>query len=431
VVLAGALIVLAVPAAVGWVAERETSRLAATLAASQPGVSVLEREFRRGWWRSRGVQLLRLDPDRLLPPALGIDPAALGPLVLRLESVYLHGPLPEGVGRPGRAVILTRISQVHAAGERLLGDVVTRLSLTGEAESRLEFASLAVDFDGRYGGVAWSGGTLLLNFDALLQHVSVEGRIEPLQLRGVEGSLRAGPGRLEGAFERVDGLWTGSAALDVAQADAWTRRAPRSRTLASDLRLEGQATLLDNRAVLAGAALLSRVSVLGRESRALEVRLRARDLEPSALRGLGGLWREAVRYRLDRAETLARLEALGQDLLAAGLAVEMDTLQAELHYGRLEGRFALRLPPRTPGTALLRHPDAELETSWRLPEGLVTLARTQAQLQAPVELLLQSGVLRREPGAWALQLRYRDGLLVVHGVPWTLPLTAFGEVTAR
>ena len=424
---------LVVPALIGVLAQRQAVGELARLTARQPAIKIAEGEFQRGWFSSSSSHVLLLDTSRLWPPALGGQSATLPVLVLTLESTYRHGPLPSAPLVPELARILTRFTLGEPdAPNPLSGEAETWLHLQGGGESRISFLPLQVEHASRYGGIDWPGGHGTLEFDRGFRVLAAAAELQVVQIRDVEGALTVGPLQLHAELAHHRGLWTGDVRADIARMDAWTRRSPRSQTLARAMVLTGSSSLADERVTLVAEGTVERMQLLGRESRNLGGRMRLQGLDAPQLRGLGGLWREAVRDGLSREVLLARLQQRGVNLAGAGASVALEALRADLHYGPLEASLALELPAQPGGhdlQTLLR--DLEGNTRWRLPEGLVKLGLEHELTRTSLELLLGLRVLQAHAQGYRLDVGYRAGLLNVNGIPMVLPVPQASAVPAQ
>jgi len=415
---------LAVPALVGVLAQRQAAGELARLTARQPAIRIAEGEFERGWFSSTSRHVLQFDTARLWPPALVDETDPLPRLVLTLESDYRHGPLARAPVAPGLARVHTRFTLgVPGAANPLRGEAETWLRLQGGGESQIRFLPMQIEHADRYGGIDWPGGQGHLAFDRGFRVLAAEAELEVVQIRDVEGALTVGPLLLHAELEHLRGFWTGDVRADIARMDAWTRRSPRSQTLARALVFSGSSSLADERVTLVAEGQIERMQLLGRESRQLGGRLRLHDLDAPQLRQLAKLWREAVRDRLSREILFARLQQHGAALAGEGAGVALEAVRADLHYGPLEASLALQLPAQPGGhdlATLLR--DLEGNTRWRLPEGLVKLGLEHDTTRPSLELLLSLGVLQPHAQGYRLDVDYRAGLLSVNGMPMVLPI---------
>ena len=415
---------LGVPALVGVFAQWQADSQVARLAAGQPGLTIDEAGFRRGWFRSSSRHVLHIDTARLWPPALGAQDTPLPMLVLTLESSYRHGPLPQTPTVPGLARIHTRFTLGEpGAASPLSGEATTWLRLGGGGDSQITFLPVLIDHIERYGGIDWPGGEARLVFDRGFDQLSAEASLEPAQIRDVEGALSIGPTRLRATLAHRDGLWTGDMRAEIARMDAWTRRAPRSQTQAQAVVLTGSSSIADERVTLVAEGSVARMQVLGRQSRELGGRLRLQGLDARELRALGALWRQAIRDELGREVLIERLKMRGAALAGAGASIALEALRADLHYGPLEANLALELPAQPGGhdlQTLLR--ELQGNTQWQLPDGLVRLGLEHEATRPSLELLLGLGVLQPHAQGYRLEVDYRAGLLNVNGMPMVLPV---------
>jgi len=406
--------ILALPGLVGQLARSRHEALVGALAASIEGARVSSSVFEPGWFTSRAIHQIAFDGPG--SPALAEEPADVGatrpPPTLIVDSRLAHGPW-SGDG-PALMSIRSELALMGSNGEvtNIPGEVLTRIGLTGNGESR--FLSPGPSGDLRMGArrASWEAADVRVAFADDARELASEGSVGRLVLAGPAGELVLGGISLRAHSRRSEfGFWIGASDAgieraevigpdggvisgaglrlngEIAEADALVDFGLRLEAAAIDGGAVGQATVT---AALSGARIDAE-----QWGRYLEIR---RTRERGAGVDFARLSRSGPRFVLEELDIVSRDGALSA---TADLTLPADSR------------------PRGPLTALgSAEGEGALSVSPRLLAGL---AQSGEGLRQVVELLLALGYLREDNGLYVGEFRLRRGLITVNGMPFVLP----------
>lgn len=418
-----ALIVLVSPGIVGRLAERSMDQNLDWAAADNDDIVVTSRGFDRGWFSSAGTHRIELRDGPLKSLVLDLAQAedAAGLPVLIVETKLDHG-----------LVAVTSMSREHGSLAPGLGSAVSTLAV--------EFADGTVaGLPGTiYSKVALNG---VLTSKLLLPAGTASGNGNSLDWSDVDVELRASPQdgtiAVEGSVAGLVAAYASgeSTRLDTVAFTARQRPGPFGFPL-GEMRLSIGSLVATSGAAtttLGASTFAARLDADGPKLTAgTSVRVAGVDTEFGAAgfivdgrvheldgAALGALWRHARARAGDGIDE--RQRALQRELLAAGLALDVDRLDVELPDGPMRATLHAVLGETDAATfgwaALLLALDARFEL--RVAEGLAELAMA---LDPQVGAAIALGYLKKEGDVYTMLTELSKGRLTINGAPSQLPL---------
>lgn len=416
VIVLFALLVL--PGAVGWVAEREHTRL---LDHAQAGGYELETEgYRRGWFASDARHRYRIDQPWLLQLAQAYSGDG-DVSTLLIDSHLRHGPMPAIAG--GQGSLFAPAWTEAASTLALRGDSGDEHLLPGRLTSRIEpdggthlsyraepgRQALDTQFE-----VAWQKSALDLFMNRDGDQLEFDASLGGLVLRDATTAVELGQARVRGQQQRApSGLWTGSSAGEVDKLIA-------PRFAATGIGFRTQLDLEQGRPAVRVVSDIEHLSTEVLDGADARFDVGVRGVNAGAFAGFLEL--AATGQPLDLFAPAQR--PLLSRLLADGPDLELHQLRVPFMDSAIEGTAQLRIAPGTDADG----PFADALTGRAdilVPRVLVhTIADSSTdQWRAAIELMIQFRVLKAEGDRYRIDARYANGILNVNGFP--VPLPAF------
>jgi uncharacterized protein YdgA (DUF945 family) len=419
-----ALIILVSPGIVGRLAERSMDENLDWAAAKTDDIVVTSQGFDRGWFSSAGTHRIELRDGPLKAlvldlansegaeglPVLIVDTELDHGLVAVTSMSREHGSLTPGLGR---AVSTLAVEFADGTVAELPGTIYSKVALNGVLTSNLVLPAGTASEDGNtldWGDVdvvltaSPQDGTIAVRGNvAGIRAASAGGEKTRLDTLAFSGRQRPGPfGFPLGEMQVAAGSLATTTGTDATTFGAATFNARLdakggSVTAGTTLRIDGIETDFgDANLVVDG---------------------RIGGLDGAAL---GALWRH-VRESADDDVVDERLHALQMEVLAAGLAVDVDPLELELPQGPLRSSLHATLGKTDAASfnwaALLLAVDATFELS--MAEDLADLAMAlDPQAGAAIAL----GYLKKDGDAYTMLAELSKGRLTINGAPMQLPL---------
>lgn len=417
VLVVAALTLLALPGAVGWMAEQGHEQVVGRLQAA--GHEFEAERYERGWFSSAAQHsLLVADPQwrELAQNVTGAD----GEVAMVIATRFDHGPVP-GLGASGVS-LAPAWTQAHsvAALRTRSGD---RYALPGTLTSRVEpdgrtrFEYRAEAGQQHYGGeleAHWQPAAIDAELSRGAQRLAFSGTVEGVAITDRAGTVAVGRTELSADQRRIDsGLWIGTSDWRIASVDA-------PGVTVADVELATDVAQLEGAPAYRLTVRLGSLATERYAGEAIEADIELRDVDPAAVGELLEL--AALGRPLEVFDPAQR--PLLQRLLATGPELTLHRVRVPTHDAAIVGTAALEVAPGT-----------KLEQGWSdavsgnadvvLPRALVdsVAAGGTDQLRAVIELMRAFRMLKLEGDSYRVRAQYAQGLLSVNGLP--VPLPAF------
>lgn len=430
------LLLLAVPGAVGIVAENQFRTLSSNLESDVPGFKLVLEDYQRGWFSSRARYRLSFrHPAMETALREQLEEFEALPTLIN-EAEIFHGPVPfAALGRDGASLApvvarsFDRVSLALSDGEviSLPAQITTRLAIFGDHRNNIKVERFEREFDdpGDRGSLSWDGMTLNTRFSTKLDRVALAGQIGAVAVSSGKFQFRAGPARLDSRQQRSDyGIWIGAgqASSQGLRLEAADERSFSMGELQSEVRSDITAGMLNQDIVV----IVSEIGVAGWQGGPVRLNIAIEKLDAQAVGEL--------------AELLGPLASTGNQEVAATriLPLVFPQVQAllaggphlvirEMSFGTPDGAMTL--------TADLAFPESEPEAAFgfitglvgvaklRIPAALMTsLAARNSAGRAQFQGLLDAGFLVRNEDYLVLDAVVKGGLLTINGQPIPLPI---------
>ena len=422
-----ALVVLLSPGSVGRLAEQSMDESLDRAPIESADVVITSQGFDRGWFSSEGqhrVDIKDGDLSDFLRSFMG--PASTGDLpAIVIDTRLDHGLIPltsisrdHGSLMPGLGSAVSTVRLEFASGETvgLPGAIYSKLSITGELESKYLLEPGAQEADG--GRLTWGASEVKVTSDPLASDLVVLGKLGPLSFESAEETLQLGNVALSIDQDPSPfGFPVGNASLTVDRISVVTEDeslaiGPVSFMTAVSVRQErvsGATRLRIDNAPL---------EQLGAADIVFEMRLE--DADGMAL---GRVRRSLETAGPDNLLARAQLEADVQRLLAAGLELHVDRLDVELPSGQIAVQSALKVPATDSAEvswgSLLLGLDASFDVV--LPADFVSLV---TEWSPDATMLIGLGYLRRNGDSYEMRAGIKNGVLTINGAPMQIPMNA-------
>ena len=411
------VLVLALPAGIGWLAKTRHEALVAELAANVEGAQLTESRYDGGWFTSRAWHRIRFDTPayRELEYSLLGETGSDSAPELIIDSRIAHGPWPAKAGRPAFMLVNSTLSLNSSTGERveIPGETVTRVGFGGAGESRFLSPGLQRPLNLGRGMLAWDGADVTVAFDGVARSLASAGTIGRLTLRSVDGELVLGQVSLDSESRRSEfGFWTGESRLEMEsiQIVAPDGSVVEGRELALASEISESEGLVDFRLQLDARGLSG--GALSDATLAAAGSLTALD---------AGEWGRYLAIR-QAGESGAAVDFA--TLTRAGPVLRIDTIDLTSADGDLEADGQFSVPadsqPRGPLTALGSVDGGA--TVKVAPALLAAIAQSGESLREALTVAFALGYVREnEAGNYESELRVRGGLATINGLPMVLP----------
>jgi len=411
------VLVLALPAGIGWLAKTRHEALVGELAANLEGARLTESRYDGGWFTSRAQHRIRFDTPayrELEHSLLGETGSGSAPELI-IVSRIAHGPWPAKAERPAFMLVHSTLSLNSSTGElvEIPGEAVTRVGFAGAGQTRFVSPGLQRPLNLGRGMLAWDGADVTVVFDGIAQSLATAGTIGRLTLRSVDGELILGRVTLDGDSRRSEfGFWTGESRLEMDSIQIVTPDGSvvESRDLALASEISESEGLVDFRLRLdarglSGGALSDATLAAAGSLTALDAGEWGRYL---AIRQAGGNG-AAVNFA-----TLTR----------AGPVLRIETIDVTSPDGRLEadGQFSVPADSQTRGPLTALGAVAGGATVTVAPGLLAAIAQSGESLRDALTVAFALGYVREnEAGNYESELHVAGGLATINGLPMVLP----------
>jgi hypothetical protein len=422
-----ALIVLVSPAIVGRLAERSMDENLEWASAESDNMLITSQGFDRGWFSSEGQHRIDIQRGELYDFLLAFtNPVATDDLpALIIDTRLDHGLIPmtsmsrnRGSLKPGLGSAVSTLRIDYASGESLglPGAIYSTMGITGELQSDYLLEPGTQDGDGVE--IAWGQSELRVTSAPRAGSLIVRGQFDPLSFESADATFSLG--RVAFAVDQDPGpfgfpLGSASVAIDSI------------RLVAADETLSvGPISLATEVSVRSGR--VSGVTRLRIEDAPVELLGPANIAVDMRLKGADGAALGRLRHGLETAGSgyasgNAQLEIDVQNLLAAGLELDIERLDIELPSGHVTLKSTIEVAAMDAATfswpGLLLALDATLDIT--LPADLVGFI---TEMNPDANMLIGLGYLRRSGDNYELRAGIQDGVVTINGAPMQIPLGA-------
>ncbi len=409
------LLIVALPGAVGMIAERQHDRLAMQL----PGDQLSKESYERGWFSSQSRYRYRIDDERLTELAATITRETGDGHALVVDSKLYHGPVPALAG--GRAAIAWTDAESSLA---LLAPSGQEVPLPGALRSRVEADGSSVFVYTAEPESRQLGNELTLRWEEMRVYaevgrnatmLEVDGEIGQITLEDNDTGIVFGPASIRAdQVQSRNKLWTGDSALQI---DAVRLPEFETGTITFDTRIRE----VDDTASYAVELRLRDVRGPGLDGDDLHIDLYMERIDAAALSEVIEL---AESYPGNGPVLMADRDALFARLLRPGPALRLRTLKIPTPDADIEGTAFVTVEPGT-GTAL-----SDLgrgvagETTLYLPQAIVHDAESGGppEVREAIALMRRFRILVPDGNRYRIEADYAGGLLTVNGFPVPVPV---------
>jgi uncharacterized protein YdgA (DUF945 family) len=438
-----ALVVLYAAAAwlMGYSIEGNIDSAIAQLHERAPFVTVSERRFKRGWFRSEQDLTLELFRDTLgsMPGRIGTPGGAIGPLRFTVHSEIIHGPIC-GVTCIGRARIESRFVLEGEAGQKLATlfggaeplQAQTLLGLFGGTTTTVispAFPDKKLD-DGST--ISWGGLTATTASDAQADVVTLHGAAPRVALMAADGK------RFEATSLSIDSnsrralrsLYAGDGGIAIGKLSFVA--GPTGVTI-NDLRSESHGTVSDGFMTLKLETGTSTITTEPLTLTGVHVDFTLRHLDLDSLEAFLAALRDTNQppstTPAQRAQAAQQVFAQqGLALLSHAPELGLDRISAAAAGGEVLLTGTIRLAGTTPAdfaaganpATLISKLEADLDLSAD-DAFLKALPGPGATLEPRVQSLVASGLVTRTGGKLRTKIAYRNGQTTFNGQAFQPP----------
>jgi len=409
--------VLALPSAVGVVAEQQQDRLLNQVNAFDQ--QLVKERYERNWFSSESRYRYSIEDEQLRKLAAVITEEPEGNPQLIVTTRMYHGPVPLLSGGSSllawtdmdSSLMLRAPSgeEIELPGElrsRVQADGSTRFIYSVDAESRRLANGLML---------AWEDTQVDVVLGRSQEDLAIDGDVGTISLSDNDAEIRIGPATIDADQAKSDnGLWTGdmdirveSLALHDVEAD--------DVTLALRVR---ESSDLASYAMDFTALNLRGEGLSGEDAR---IDLFAQRLDAQALGGLIEL--------MDEFPDIAPVpvtdrDALLRRLLRGGPEVTVRTLRLPMTDALLEGDAHVTVEPGTGSTPRELAGGIEGNATLLVPKLLVEQIRANGTDEArnAIELMQRLRVLKPEGNRYRVEVEYAGNLVTVNGFPVPVPV---------
>lgn len=426
------LLLLLVPAAVGFVAENQFRRISDNVEKAATDFVWVVDEYERGWFSSKARYHLEPAPtlmQKLIEdgqPVIDVLP------MLASEAEIFHGPIFfPAIGRGGVSMLpalahsTDTISLIGGNNEHVAipGSINTRLGFFGRHINIIDITEFEapLDEDGVQGTMRWEGARLKTLFNSALDDLDFGGSIgafslampnirletQSIELNGQQQLTKFGfwAGRQRGKFGgvQVSGGDQGMMAMGAMSWDA-------------SIRVDSDRT---NQDIVFEVDSIRFADWTGGP---LKLNARLDGLDAAALGRLVDNMR--AEYSTENQAAPDWLVALAQlqELLVLGPELELRELSLMTPDGTVSLRARVILPEYEAGALALMLANVEATASLRAPASLAEqLAARNPDAYAQLQGLITAGLFLRQDKDLVMDLALKGALLTINGQPMPLP----------
>ncbi|NNF60107.1 MAG: DUF945 family protein [Gammaproteobacteria bacterium] len=408
--------VLALPGAVGVVAEQQQDRLVGEI----NGFSnqLVRERYERNWFSSESRYRYSIEDEQLRRLAAAVTEEPEGTPQLIVTTKMYHGPVPliSGGSSPlawtdmDSSLVLRAPSgeEIELPGElrsRVEPDGSTRFIYSAAAETRALDNGLTL---------AWQDTRVEITLGRSQEDLGVDGDIGVIRLFDKDAEIRVGPATVASDQEKSrNGIWTGDTDIRVSSVVLHEVEADNV-TLA--LRVLDDSDLASY-AVNLGALNLRGEGLTG-DAR---IDFLAQRLDAEALSGLLELMGE---YPNGGPMPVTDRDALLRRILRGGPEITVRTLRIPMSEADLEGDAHIVVEPGTGATPRELARGLEGSATLLVPKSLIEQLKTNGTAEArnAIELMQRFRVLKPEGNRYRIEAKYAGSLLSVNGFPVPVPV---------
>ena len=415
-----AVLVLVSPGLIGELAQKNVEKGISQAANESGRATVTTESFDKGWFTSEGHYRVVFEEGGLRE---ALDAAHSGLPSLLIKTNIEHGLLPLSEMIPGIASATSTAQVDDGRGNisDLPGTLYTRIGLTGD--SVFNYVAKPGSFNFESGdSLDWEGADISVKSNANMTSFSVDGRINPLQLKGSQGNMNVGAITVKGEQTKTDvGIDVGHGSFDLET--LWARDGGGTTAL-KGLHFDSVSALNNDGASFVFHSRVDELDLPGFEDVAYDLEIELGKLDPEKLTTI--------------IDSLRALQGAAPNQAPADLypGAEADVLQllsSGAHIGI--NRFNLTLPQGDVAMALnldIEKAAAGASANWL---SLLMALDATATVSAPVELvnffqsvnpeiggMIAMGLLQQDGDVYRMEARFNKALLTVNGAPLPLPM---------
>jgi uncharacterized protein YdgA (DUF945 family) len=420
-----AVLILVSPGLIGRLAERSIDENIRVGTVENDAVVVSAQVFQRGWFTTEGEHRIEFKEGAFAGQyraLLGLPPDAPLPTLI-INTRVDHGVIPvssmgreDGSLRPGLGDAISTIRIEMPDGERVdvPGVINSSVGFTGSMRSEYTLPAGSVDADS--GRLGWGNGRIEIEtrpsdnrvrFDAALDELTAPDSAMPLTIRGFSIEGEQTPSRY--------GFLVGHAETTFDSFDA-------GGTITGPLRVSFGSRIVDEKLTLDLATEFASPDAASGPSRTV-LDLQLSGVDPVAFGRFVRRYQSLV-LDADSPDTMSSLlEPELRRVVAGGMSLDVERLDAELLGGRLESSFDVDVEPRddidTPWSAVLLATRAT--GSIRMNDSLVDML---IAMNPEAGAVVGMGYLRQDGDTFVTEIEYAKGILTINGAPMTIPLAA-------
>jgi len=419
VVLVCGGLIIGLPGAVGFVAERQHDQFVREL--NVHGNQLAEENYERGWFSSRTRFRYRIEDERLRELAATVTQEPEGTPELLVDSEIYHGPVPALSGGFDRAALAWTDVDSSLSLRAPSG---VEISLPGELQSRVE-ADGSTRFNYHAGAESRSiGNGLMLTWDdaeidiALgrgKDSVSVNGNIGTIELTDTQVAMRVGPTVVKSTQERSKNeLWAGDVLIRIGAVTT-------PELAANDLTLETRVRESSGQATYAIELKANNLQGAGFAGDNAHVDIFAQRLDAAAL---GRLIQLMSQYSDKGQIPSSQRDALLRQLIAAGPEINLRTFKIPMPDSDIEGDALISVSPGTGFTLAELARGAEGKARFLMPKEMIRqiLQNGSPEVRNAIDTMMRFQILKSDGQRYRIEAEYAGGLLTVNGFPVPVPV---------